>query len=81
MIYVECIGSTNGNLLSELWYEYDDRVTRQAVSDLGDRQQDVRWLQVRAWHDRSYLARILLLAHGLTVNLSPCPCSHSSPAA
>ena len=38
-------------------------------------QQDVRWLQVRAWHDRSYIAWISLLGHGLTVKLSPCPCS------
>ena len=53
--------------------ESDDHVTRQATSD---RQQDVRWLQVRAWHDRSYTAG----AHGLTVKLSPCLCSHSSPA-
>ena len=52
--------------------ESDDRVTRQATSD---RQQDVRWLQVRAWHDRSYIAGIPLLAHGLTVKLSPCQCS------
>ena len=43
-------------------------------------QQGVRWLQVRAWHDRSYIAWIPLLAHGLTVKLSPCPCSHSSLA-
>ena len=42
--------------------ESDDRMTRQATSD---RQQDVHWLQVRAWHDRSYIAGILLLAHGL----------------
>ena len=60
MIQVECIGSTHGILLSELWYNSDDRVTRQAV---GDRQQDVRWLQVRTWHDRSYIAQIPLLAH------------------
>ena len=46
---------------------------------MSDRQQDVRWLQVRALHDRSYIAGILLPAHGLTVKLSPCPCSHSSP--
>ena len=44
MIQVECIGSTHGILLSELWYNPDDRVTRQAA---GNRQQDVRWLQVR----------------------------------
>ena len=30
-------------------------------------------------HDRSHIAGILLQAHGLTVKLSPCPCSHSSP--
>ena len=41
-------------------------------------QQVVRWLQVRSWHNRSYIAWIPLLAHGLTVKLSPCPCSHSS---
>ena len=63
--------------LSEVWYESDDRVTRQAASD---RQQDVRWLQVSAWHDSSYIAGIPLLTHGLTVKLSPCQCSHSSPA-
>ena len=40
----------------------------------------LRWLQVCAWHDRSYIAGIPLLAHGLTVMLSPCPCSRSSPA-
>ena len=50
---------------------------RQAMSD---RQQDVRWLQVPAWHDCSYIAGIPLLAHGLTVKLRPCQCSHSSPA-
>ena len=44
------------------------------------RQQDVHWLQVRAWHDHSYIAGISLLAHSLTVKLSPCPCIHSSPA-
>ena len=43
-------------------------------------QQGVRWLQICAWHDRSYIAWIPLLAHGLTVKLSPCPCSHSSLA-
>ena len=43
-------------------------------------QQGVRWLQVGAWHDRSYIAWISLLADGLTVKLSPCPCSHSSLA-
>ena len=55
-------------------------LTRQAVSD---RQQNVQWqglLQVSSWHDRSYIAGIPLLAHGLTVKLSPCPCSHNSPA-
>ena len=66
-IQVKCIGSTHNNLLSELWYKSDDRVTRQCTSD---RQQDVHWLQVRAWHDRSYIAGIPLLAHGLTVNLA-----------
>ena len=74
MIQVECLGSTHSNLLSEPWYESDDLVTRQAASD------SRHWLQVRAWHDRSYIAWILLLAHGLTVKLSPCPCNHSSPA-
>ena len=43
---------------------------------MSDRQQDVRWLRVRALHDRSYITGILLLAHGLTVKLV-CPCSHS----
>ena len=38
-IQVECIGSTHGNLLSELWYKSGDRVTREATSDS---QQDVR---------------------------------------
>ena len=71
MIQVECIGSTHGYLLSELWDESDDRITRQTESD---RQQDVRWLQIRVWHDRSYIAPIPLLAHGLTVKLSPCLC-------
>ena len=47
--------------------ESDDRVPRQAASD---KQQDVRWLQVRAWHDCSYIAGIPLLAHGLTVKLN-----------
>ena len=44
-------------------------------------QQGVRWVQVRAWHDRSYIAWISLLGHGLTVNLAhACPClNHSSP--
>ena len=55
-------------------------MTRQAMSDPGDRQQDVRWLQVHAWHDRSYIAGIPLLAHDLTVKLSPCQCTLSSPA-
>ena len=53
--------------------ESDDRVTRQAMSD---RQQDVRWLQVRAWHESSYIAGIPLLDYGLTVKLSPCQYSH-----
>ena len=55
-------------------------MTRQAASD---RQQNVRWwglFQVSAWHDHSYIAGIPLLTHGLTVKVSPCPCSHSSPA-
>ena len=63
--------------------ESGDHVTRQATSLLTlvtVRQQDVRWLQVRAWHDRSYIAGIPLLAHSLTVKLSPCPCGHSSLA-
>ena len=50
----------------------DDRVTRQATSD---RQHEVPLLQGRVWHDRSYIAWIPLLAHGLTVKLSPCQCS------
>ena len=59
----------HGNFLN--YEESDDCVTRQ---------QDVHWLQVCTWHDRSYIAGIPLLAHGLTVKLSPCQCSHSSPA-
>ena len=44
-------------------------------------QQDVHWLQVRAWQDCSYMTGIIPpLAHGLTVKLSPCLCSHSSLA-
>ena len=74
---VEWIGSTHANLLFELWYESDDCVTRQAASD---RQQDVRWLQVRAWYDHSCIAGESLLAHGLTVKLSTCPCSHNGLA-
>ena len=74
-IQVECNGSTHGNFLS--CGEPDGHMTRQAMSD---RQLDVRWLQVCAWHHRSYIAEILLLARGLTVKLSPCQCSHSSPA-
>ena len=53
-----CIGSTHGNLLS-----------------------DVRWLQLPSMTAHTIcMAGIPLLAHGLTVKLSPCPCSHSSPA-
>ena len=44
------------------------------------RQLDVCWLQVRTSHDHSYIAGIPLLAHSLTVKLSPCPYSHNSPA-
>ena len=33
MIQVECIGNTYGNILSEPWYESDNRGTRQAASD------------------------------------------------
>ena len=36
------VGSTHGNLLSELWYESDGRVTRQAASERG-------LLQVSSW--------------------------------
>ena len=59
-------------------YESDDRVTMHIVALVG--QKDVRWLQVhvRAWHDRSYMAGIPVLNHGLTVKLSLCLCSHSS---
>ena len=32
-IQVECIGSSHGNLLSEPWYESDNRVKRQAASE------------------------------------------------
>ena len=70
-IQVECIGSMHGSMQATY-----DCVTRQAAS-IG---QQVRWLQVHAWHDRSYIAWTPLLAHGLTVKLSPCPCSHSSLA-
>ena len=37
--------------------------------------EDVGLLQVSAWHDRAhtYIAGIPLLAHGLTVKLSPWP--------
>ena len=61
-------------------YESDDRTTMHIAATVG--QKDVRWLQVhvRAWHDRSYMAGIPVLTHGLTVKLSLCPCSHSSPA-
>ena len=58
--------------------ESDDHVTRQAMSD---RQQDVRWLQVHtrlAW--QLIHSMDPLVAHGLTVKLIPCLCSHSSPA-
>ena len=30
----ECVGSMHGSLLSELWYESDDHVTRQVMSDM-----------------------------------------------
>ena len=65
-IQVECVGSTHGNFLN--YGEPDDHVTRQAMSD---RQQDVCWLQVHAWHHHSYIAGIPLLAHiNLIVKLS-----------
>ena len=51
-----------------IWYESDNRVTRKAASD---RQQDVHWPHVHTWHDHSYIAQTPLLAHGLTVKLSP----------
>ena len=70
-IQVEFVGSMHGNLLSEPWYESDDCMTRQAASD---------GQQVCIWHDRSYIAGIPLLAHGLTVKLRPCQCSRNSPA-
>ena len=57
--------------------EFHDRVTRQATSD---RQQDVCWLQVCTWHDHPHITGSPLLVHGFTVKLSPCQCSHSSPA-
>ena len=58
-----------------LWqYEFDIHVTRQAVSE--SRTAGLRWLQVCAWRDHSYIAWISLLGHGLTVKLSPCLCSH-----
>ena len=67
MSELECIGSTHGNLLSDK--TMDDCVPRQAASG---REQHVRWwglLQVSAAHTYP------LLAYGLTVKLSPCPCS------
>ena len=59
-------------------YESDDRMTMHIAATVG--QKDVRWLQVHAWHDRSYMAGIPVLTHGLTVKLSLCPYSHGSPA-
>ena len=65
------VGSTHGNLLSELWYDSGDRMTMQAASERG-------LLQVSTWHDRSYIPRIFLLAHGSTVKLTSWPCHASS---
>ena len=44
-----------------------------ASDRVSDTELDVRSLQVRAWHDRSYTTGIHLLAHSLTVKLSPWP--------
>ena len=51
---------------------------RLRVTLASDLQTAGCWLQVRVWHDHSYIAGIPLLAHSLTVKLSPC--SHSSLA-
>ena len=59
----------NARQLSELWYESDDCVTRQVTSDPGDRQTAGCTLASGA---RLEWPLILLLAHGLTVKLSPC---------
>ena len=56
----------------------DDCVRRQGTMTVG--QQDVRWLQLRTWHDHSCIAGIPLLVRGLTVKLSLCLCNHSSLA-
>ena len=47
---VESIGSTHGNLLSELWYESDDDVKRKAASDTAG---CTLTSGMRTWHDRS----------------------------
>ena len=62
-------------LTSEQWYESETVWQGRLQVTVG--QQGVCWLQVRCWHDRSYIP---LLPHDLTVKLSPCPCSHSSLA-
>ena len=52
---------------------------RLRVTLVSDRQTAGCTLaSVRAWHGHSYIAGIPLLAHSLTVKLSPCPYSHSS---
>ena len=73
----DCVGSTHGNLLSEVWYVVATNQTIARDSLLQGRlrvTENVRWrglLQVSAWHDHSYIARISFIAHGLTVKLSP----------
>ena len=56
------------------WTMANLTIAWQGWLQVTDGQQYVRWLQVCAWHDRSYIAGISLLARGLTVKLSPCQC-------
>ena len=61
--------------LSELWYEsYHSGQDSLAASERigGLLQVSLAWPLIQS--------RLLLLVHGSTVKLSPCPCSHSSPA-
>ena len=51
---------------------------RKSGSDSRDRHSWFCLSLDSSCYDRSYTAGIPLLAHGLTVKLSPCPCSHSS---
>ena len=67
----DCVGSTRGILLSEVWYMVAMNQTIARDSLLQGRlrvTENVRWrglLQVSAWHDHSYIARIsFILAHG-----------------